>query len=149
MLNNILKIGVGILCVYFMSQEEELKLEANVGFIENSNSVTMGENNYSSKAILSRTYQKLFDDLRNSGVIKPDSELIGIYMGENEIILNVNESFIYIGGIYREKEVINNIVEVGLNYEGIDYVTVLVDGKISETSEGLDLYRIDKIMELD
>lgn len=150
MLNSILKVGFGVLCVYFMYQEQDVEVGNNENATKSVEAVATSNMNYGNVDLeeLEMQYYELFDELKNSYAIKPDSELKEVYLIDDEIVLNVNESFIYIGGIYKEKQVINKIVELGLYYDNIDYVTVLVDGKIGETSEGIDLYKISKPFEL-
>ncbi len=139
MLNSILKIGVGILCIYFMRLE--------------SGSLVVGADEPTAMVFnqtdLKNQYELLFDNLKNQEIISSKSELLSVTTINDEVILDVNESFIYIGGTYREREVINKFVEIGLSEPNIKYVTILVDGKISETSEGINLYKLDSLFELD
>lgn len=138
MLNNILKIGVGIICIYFMRLGDDVVVEA-----EQPSAFIFNQNNLTSK------YQELFNNLKSNNIIRDESELLSVVQKDDEIIINVNESFIYIGGTYREQEVVNKFVNIGLNQPNVKYVTILVDGKVSETSEGINLYRISKLFDLD
>ncbi len=138
MLNNILKVGVGLLCIYFMRMDGNVVVDA-----QDPTSIVFNQEEAESEFVL------LFKNLKNQGIISRDSKLLSISTIEDEIILNVNESFIYIGGTYREREVVNKFIEIGLRQPNIKYVTILVDGKISETSEGINLYKLSELFELD
>ncbi len=139
MLSNILKIGVGIICIYFMSLD-------NNGLVVGAEGPTQMVFNQQD---LTSQYELLFENLKNQGVIRSDSELLGVSKINDEIIINVNESFIYIGGTYREREVINKFVKIGLSEPNIKYVTILVNGEISDTSEGISIYKLSEPYELD
>lgn len=133
MLSNILKIGVGIICIYFMRLDNDIVVEAN-----QPTAMVFNQNNMVGK------FQELFEDLKSNKIISQKSELLSVKVIKDEIIINVNESFIYIGGTYKEQEVVNEFIKLGLNQPNIKYVTILVDNKISETSEGINLYKLDK-----
>ncbi len=138
MLNNILKVGVGILCIYFMRMDNNLIVDA-----EEPTVAVFSQSNVVSK------YKALFDDLKLTGAISSESKLLSVNVYEEEIVLNVNKSFIYIGGTYKEREIINKFILIGLSEPNIKYVTILVDGKVSETSEGINIYKLNKLFELD
>ncbi len=139
MLNNILKVGVGLICIYFMRLDGS---SVDVGAIEPTALVFSQED-------VKSDFELLFENLKNQGLISEDSKLLSVTKVNDEIILNVNESFIYIGGTYKEQEVVNKFIKLGLSQKNVKYVTILVDGEISETSEGINLYRLYKLFELD
>ncbi len=148
MLNNILKVCVSVLCIYVMSQNDEVKIEA-----EDKNYIIATDKEV--KEVFSQTdvqsriaynarniYETLFEELRVNGVFKDDVVVLGVYVNDDELVLDVNESFIYVGGTLRETEVINRIVDIGLAFDNIKYVTILVEGNLAETSEGINIYKM-------
>ncbi len=154
MISNLLKVGVGVLCVYAISQD-------NVSQIQNEdNSYIVATNEravetfaqteeQSSIAYNARNiYETLFEELRVRDVLKSDAEILDVYVDDNELVLDVSESFVYIGGTLQEAEVINRIVDIGLSFENIKYVTILVDGKMAETSEGINIYKMKNKIEI-
>ncbi len=139
MLSNILKIGVGIICIYFMSMD-------NTGLVVGAEGPTQM---VFKQQDLKSQYELLFKNLKNQGIIRSDSELLSVTTNNDEVIINVNESFIYIGGTYREREVINKFVKIGLSQPDIKYVSILVEGEISDSSEGINLYKLSEPYILD
>lgn len=138
----ILKLSVGLVSVCLIGNPEKINVEADeVSYIE-----ALKNDNISDVGL---KYEKLFEKLKKSGIIHNKCELLYVIKDDNEIILNVSESFIYIGGTYREQEVLNLIIEIGLSQPDIDFVTILVEGKVSETSEGINLYKINKLFLLE
>ncbi len=107
------------------------------------------ENNKSVKyqVKLYEEYDRLVKKLKHDGSISLSSEIRGICISGSDLIINVNKDFIYIGGTYKEREVINKIVDVGFKYSEVEKVTILVDGEVRDSSEGLSLYRISEIIE--
>ncbi len=148
MISNVLKIGVGALCVYAILQGDSVDTKTeDMGYIvetdEKAEEVFSQTNVESGIAYNARNiYESLFEELRVSGVLKQEAEILDVYVNDNELVLNVNEEFIYIGGTLREAEVINRIVEIGLSFNDIKYVTILVNGNIAETSEGINIYKM-------
>ncbi len=141
MLNNILKVGVGLVCIYFMRLDG-----SSVDVNANANepiALVFNQDDVKGK------FELLFENLKNQKIISSSSQLLSVTIVDNEVVLNVNESFIYIGGTYKEQEVVNKFIQLGLSQPKIKYVTILVDGEISETSEGINLYKLSKLFELD
>ncbi len=153
MISNILKIGVGGLCVYAILQGDVKTESEEMGYIvttsEKAETVFSQTDVESGIAYNARNiYESLFEEYRINGTLKQDAEILDVYVNDNELVLNVNEEFIYIGGTMRETEVINRIVDIGLSFEAIKYVTILVNGNIAETSEGINIYKMKSKIEL-
>ncbi len=153
MLNNILKVGVSALCIYAMLQGDVSTNAEETGYIVKTSekaapvfAQSTEESGISFNAL--NIYESLFEELRVDGTLSQDVEILDVYVNDDELVLNVNESFIYIGGTLRETEVINRIVDIGLSFEDIKYVTILVNGNIAETSEGIDIYKMKKRIEI-
>ncbi len=153
MLNNILKLCVSAMCIYFISQNDNVKIEAeDKGYIvateKEVTEVFSQTDNQSKIAYNARNiYETLFEELRVNDVFKGDVVVLGVYVNDDELVLDVNESFIYIGGTQRETEVINRIVDIGLAFDNIKYVTILVEGNLAETSEGINIYKMKNRIE--
>lgn len=166
MLNNVLKLGVCALCVYFIGSEEnknsihkENSAKYNaVDNLDNNTNLDVKEvvklnNNVSNTTELSDIqknkifikYLNLTNELKQRGILKNDSKLLSVEFANDEVILNVNDNFLNIGGTYAEREVLNEFIKIGLSYDEIKYVTFLVNNKITETSEGIDVYKMNKL----
>ncbi len=150
MLNNLLKVCVSALCIYTLAQNDDVKIEAEANnYIVATNKevkeVFAQSDAQSRIAYNARNiYETLFEELRVKGVFKDDVAVLGVYVNDNELVLDVNKSFIYIGGTLRETEVINRVVDIGLAFDNIKYVTILVDGNLAETSEGINISKMKK-----
>ncbi len=64
------------------------------------------------------------------------------------LYVNVSSEIKNYGGIYYEKHLMAQIVRTGLEINGVDKVTLLIDGEISLLNEGSLLYKATKYEEL-
>jgi len=83
-----------------------------------------------------------------SAFVPSGVQLLGVFLVQQELVINVSSHIKNYGGIYNEKHLRAQIVLTGLELSGIEAVTLLIDGEPAMLPEGLEINRVNEWDEL-
>lgn len=83
--------------------------------------------------------------VEGTSFIPKDIKILDTYLLEDCIVLNVSKDINNYGGTYYEKRLIAQIVKNILGIEGVNKVTLLIDGEDVSLNEGIFIREVDEI----
>ena len=75
----------------------------------------------------------------NNQYIPSNVSVLSVVVNDDELILNVTEDIQNYGGTFYEKALVEQLLETTLSIEGINKVTLLIEGESKPLTEGTEI----------